>query len=55
MSSLLASGRAATRGFGKVLLRREVSLKAGAGGRIKLVVLGTGWGGFRLGKRLTKV
>lgn len=55
MISLLASGRVATRGIGKKVLLRDLSAKAGAGGRIKLVILGTGWGGFRLGKSLAEI
>lgn len=54
MLSLLASGRVATRGFGKQLLRDASAKPGGAGGRTKLVILGTGWGGFRLGKSLAQ-
>eukprot|EP00752_Nemacystus_decipiens_P002841 g2647.t1 len=54
MLSLLASGRVATRGIGQKVLLRNASAKAGAGGRIKLVVLGTGWGGFRLAREIDK-
>lgn len=54
MLSLLASGRVATRGIGKQLLRHASAKPGGAGGRTKLVILGTGWGGFRLGKSLAQ-
>lgn len=53
---LLSASRNRLLGGGSAVLLRGVSSKSpGVVPKTKLVVLGTGWGGFRLGKSVTAV